>query len=166
MELGAMFIGLAMLVATVPVVARPLKEKKSKPNPKSTNFTNPDEQKQTVLLALSDLDFDFRTGKVSDDDYSLLRAQLVAEAATYIQSENSIEDDQIEAMIKARKASQAKVQECPNCGKETEAGSHFCSHCGKAVETNCPSCSKAVQISDLFCKACGTKLEFNTEHIA
>ena len=166
MDLGAILIGFAILVTTVAAVAKPLQEKKSKMNLISTNLTNPDEQRQAVLLALSDLDFDFRTGKVSDDDYSLLRAQLVAEVATYIQSENLIEDDQIEAMINARKASQAKIQKCPNCGEKTEAGSHFCSHCGKVIEENCPSCGQATRASDSFCIACGTKLELNTESIA
>lgn len=166
MELGAILIGFAMLIATVSVVARPLQGKNTKKDPKSANLINPDEQHQSVLLALSDLDFDFQTGKVSDDDYSLLRAQLVAEAAIYIQSEKSIEDNQIEAMISARKASQAKNQKCLNCDKETEAGSHFCSHCRKAIGENCPSCGKAARASDSFCIACGTKLLFNTESIA
>lgn len=163
MELGAIFVGLAMLVATVPFITRPFKEKQFKKNQKSTVRLNPNEQRLAVLSALRDLDFDFRTGKVSEEDYTALRAQLVAEAALYFQSEKSVEDDQLEAMINARKASQSKVRECSHCGKKIETDSRFCSQCGTAVGNDCPSCGKTVQAEDLFCTTCGTKLEFEME---
>ncbi len=166
MELGAIFVGLAMLVATIPFVVGPFQKKKQYSNHESTVRLNPGEQRQAVLSALRDLDFDFRTGKVSDEDYTALRTQLVSEAALYIQSEKSIEDDQLEAMIKARKASQSKIQECSHCGQKNEAGSRFCSQCGTAVGNDCPSCGKAVQAGDLFCTVCGTKTELKVEPVA
>lgn len=145
MEPGAILVGLAMLVASATFVAKPFQKKQFKKNQKSTVRLNPDEQRQAILSALRDLDFDFRTDKVSEEDYTALRARLVSEAALYIQAEKSIEDDQLEAMINARKTSQSKVQECSHCGQKIEAGSRFCSQCGTAVGNDCPSCGKAVQ---------------------
>src|SRR5574342_574303 len=101
MELGAIFVGLAMLVASLPFVARPFREKRSKKDRKPNIRPNPEEKRKADLSALLDLDFDFRTGKVSEEDYSTVRAQLVADAAQYIRSENSIDDAQLEAMIYA-----------------------------------------------------------------
>jgi hypothetical protein len=163
MELGAIFVGLAMLVASVPFVVRPFREKRLKGDRKSNIRPNPEERRKADLSALLDLDFDFRTGKVSEEDYSTVRAQLVTDAAKYIQAENSIEDDQLEAMIRARKASQALVQKCSNCGEKVEPDSCFCSQCGTPVGNNCPSCGKPVQDGDLFCTACGAKMELTLE---
>ena len=165
MELGAIFVGLAMLVATLPFIVGPFKKETLNGTKNSTDMT-PAEQKQAVMSALRDLDFDFGTGKVSEEDYVSLRAQLVTEAAEHIQSEESIEDEQIETMISARKASLSKGQECSNCGTAVEAESRFCSQCGTSMENNCPSCGKAVQAADIFCTACGMNLEVEMEHTA
>ena len=166
MELGAIFVGLAMLVASVPFVVRPFREKRLKGDRKSNIRPNPEERRKADLSALLDLDFDFRTGKVSEEDYLTVRAQLVADAAKYIQLENPLEDDQLETMIRARKVSQALVQKCSNCGEKIEAGSRFCPGCGTAVGIHCPSCGKAFQTGDLFCTSCGTKLELALEEAA
>jgi len=166
MELGAIFVGLAMLVASLPFVARPFQKKRSKKDRKPNVRPILEARKKADLSALLDLDFDFRTGKVSEEDYLAVRAQLVADAAKYIESENPIEDDQLEAMIRARKTSQAQVQKCSNCGEKIEAGSRFCPGCGTAVGIHCPSCGKAFQTGDLFCTSCGTKLELALEQAA
>jgi hypothetical protein len=74
-----------------------------------------------------------------------VRAQLLADAAQYIQLERSVEDEQIEAMIEARKASQTNAQNCSNCGENTASGSRFCPQCGTAFGNDCPSCGKPAQ---------------------
>lgn len=166
MELGAIFVGLAMLVASVPYLARPFQEKQFKSKQQPAVCLTPDEERQAVLSALRDLDFDFSTGKVSEEDYSALRAQLVTEAATYIRSEKSIADEQIEIMIQARKASQSNIRKCSNCGNTVEPNSRFCSQCGTAAGNICPSCAKPIQDGDRFCNTCGTKLEVQIEPVA
>jgi hypothetical protein len=165
MELGAIFVGLAMLVASLPFVVKPFEDKRLKKNQKPTTRLNLDKNRQAVLSALRDLDFDFRTGKIGEDDYSMLRPQLLAEAVACTQSNKSVEDDQLEAIIRARKATQSKAQNCSNCGEKFETGSRFCPQCGTEVGNNCPSCSKVVQAGDLFCTVCGTKLELSLESV-
>ena len=163
MELGAIFVGLAMLVASLPFVARPFREKRSKKDRKPNIRPNSEEKRRADLSALLDLDFDFRTGKVSEDDYSTVRAQLMADAAQYIQLHDSVEDDQLEAMICARKATQVHFRECSNCGEQVQVGSRFCIQCGTVVGNKCPSCGKAFQADDLFCTSCGAKLVLRLE---
>jgi hypothetical protein len=166
MELGAIFVGLSMFVASMPFVIRPFQEHRYKKDIKSNTSTNPGEKRKDILSAIRDLDFDFSTGKVTEDDYSTLRAQLVAEAALHIQPEKSVEDDQLEAMISARKTSLSKGLDCSHCGKKITAGSRYCSQCGTAMAKTCPSCSKQVQDGDQFCTTCGAKLELKVEAVA
>jgi hypothetical protein len=166
MELGALFVGLGMLVGSLPFVVRPFREKRLKGDRKSNIRPIPDEKRKADLSALLDLDFDYRTGKVCEEDYSTVRAQLLADAAQYIQLERSVEDEQIEAMIEARKASQTNAQNCSNCGENTASGSRFCPQCGTAFGNDCPSCGKPAQNGDHFCTSCGKKLERNMEAAA
>ena len=165
MELGAIFVGLAMLVASIPFVIRPFREKRFKKDRNPKVRLNPEIRRKADLSAILDLDFDFRTGKVSEEDYSALKAQLVADAAKYVQLENPIENDQLETMIHARKALQSQIQKCPNCEEKIALGSRFCPQCGMPVGDNCPSCGEYVQKGDFFCIACGTKLELTLKPV-
>lgn len=165
MELGAIFVGLAMFVATLPFVIGPFKRNLNNGSKKSANLLPHGEQKQNVMFALRDLDFDFKTGKVSDEDYEILRAELVADAAEYFQSEESLKDEHIEAMISARQALLSKSRECSNCGSSVEADSRYCSQCGTSLEIHCPSCGKGIQDDDFFCTTCGENLQFEKETV-
>lgn len=165
MELGAIFVGVAMLVGSLPFVVRPFRAKQPGKRSNSDHHPNPEQKRKADLSALLDLDFDFHTGKVSEEDYSTVRAQLVADAAQHIQLETSIADEQIEAMIAARKAAHSSSHTCTNCGHVVDADSRFCSQCGTAVAQGCPSCGKPVQAGDLFCTTCGAKLEYKVEAV-
>lgn len=159
MNLIAIFFGMGMLAVSVPFVAKPFQKVRGKKPLTSEKRVDPDELRLGVLTALRDLDFDFQVGKVSDDDYNNLRPQLVAEAARYIQDDK---DDEIEALIQARKVSKAKTATCAHCGESLEAGIQFCAHCGTAAGTSCPSCGKIMKLGDLFCSSCGTQVTVQT----
>ncbi len=155
MNLVAVLIGMAMLAVSVPFVTKPFLKTRGKITVIPAQRVDPNEQRLAALTALRDLDFDFQVGKVSEDDYTSLRARLVAEAARFLKDGNS---DEIEALIQARKTSKAKAAACAHCGETLEAGNQFCPHCGEAVADSCPSCGRHIKTSDLFCKSCGTKL--------
>ncbi|MCK6584622.1 MAG: zinc ribbon domain-containing protein [Anaerolineales bacterium] len=136
MELGAILIGLVILILSLLFLMAPFKpgqRKKVKPT-----VANPAAERAAALAALRDLDFDFKIGKVSEEDYPTLRAGLLAEAARYIQQEEANEAD-IEARIQARKRTQ-----------------------GKSSTAYCPHCGKPVIVGDLFCTSCGSRLEVRT----
>ncbi len=167
MELGAVLIGLTMLVISVPFVAKPFREaRKNKSAKPVVKHVDPDEQRLAVLSALRNLDFDFQVGKVSEEDYASLRARLVAEAAQYLPSRccaQDDKDDEIEALIQARKAAKTKAPACAHCGETLEASIRFCPRCGTAVEASCPSCGGDIKAGDLFCSLCGTQLKIRAE---
>ncbi len=155
MNFFAVLIGIAMLALSLPFVVKPFQHARGKKSAIPVKQADPEEQRLAVLTALRDLDFDFQVGKVSEDDYTALRVKLVAEAARYLQDDKN---DEIEALIQARKASKAKAAACAHCGETLEAGNRFCPHCGTSAETLCPSCGKNIKAGDLFCSSCGTQL--------
>ncbi len=74
----------------------------------------------TAIDALREIEFDHATGKLSDHDYSQLKASYTDRAIASMRSETtpSAESD---AVI------------CPACGPRPEATAVFCSNCGRAL---------------------------------
>jgi rubrerythrin len=134
MEISALLTGIVLLCAAVAYVSLPFWEKRKKSIKDSTS-TQPEAGHEAVLAALRDLDFDFKTGKVSEDDYQSLRAQLLVQAAQYIEAERKAEE-QLEALIQSRRKNKQPVRmfSCPSCGNKIHGGDLFCSSCGTKLE--------------------------------
>jgi len=161
MEISAILIGLGMLGVSILFVVGPFRQKHLKSHKKSDTRAQNEERRVATLSALRDLDFDHKIGKVGDEDYVPVRAQLVAEAAQYVQQQDD-EDKKIEALIQAHKASHRS--KCEQCGSSVEAGNRFCPKCGTPVNSNaCPSCGENVRAGDLFCPSCGGQLQVRME---
>ncbi len=163
MDAFALIIGLALFGAAALFVARPFRTRQAAGREPQLLTLRPAEARAAALSALRSLDFDYETGKVSEEDYAGLRLQLVAEAAKYINA-TATEEDRIEAMIRARRTAAGKP--CPKCGKPASADARFCPECGAELAPACPSCGKAVRAGDLFCRSCGSKLEMRAEAAA
>ncbi len=166
MEISSIIIGLILLGGSVAYVSLPFRKRQRVGINPFKASVQPEGQREIVLAALRDLDFDFKTGKVSEEDYQPLRAQLMAEAAQYIEMEKK-EDEQLEALIQARRKAQKQNVKCDHCGAPMEADQRFCSKCGSAVNNElCPTCGKKIQAGDLFCPSCGNKIQLPMEVIA
>ena len=166
MNILALFIGFAIFTAGVAYIALPFRQRRRKDMTVSKASLQKEGQREVVLAALRDLDFDFKTGKVSEEDYSPLRAQLMAEAAQYIEAEQK-EAEQLEALIQSHRKIQKQDAKCEHCGAPMAADQHFCSKCGSAASRElCPSCGKKIQADDLFCPSCGTKLQIQVKAVA
>jgi uncharacterized protein (DUF2249 family) len=164
MQISALLLGFVLAAAALAFVARPFWEKRKKSVKVSAAFLQ-HEKREAVLSALRDLDFDFKTGKVSDEDYQPLRAQLIAEAAQYMEFEKQ-EEEKLEALIKARRNKAQQPQTCEHCGAPMVADQRFCSKCGWSAAQDCPSCGNKLRAGDLFCSSCGTKIEIRMETAA
>ncbi len=132
MQISSLLIGVALLVIAVYFVSRPFLKENKKGVKIARSIVEPG-QREALLSALRDLDFDFKTGKISDEDYQPLRAQLIVEAAQYMESEKK-EDDQLEGLIQSRRKTQSRQATCPSCGKKIVLGDSFCSTCGAKLE--------------------------------
>jgi predicted nucleic acid-binding Zn ribbon protein len=158
MQISSLIIGVTLLGIALYIIALPFRQKEGKGAGKSKAAASNERQRDEVLLALRDLEFDFKTGKVTEEDYGPLHAQLLAEAAKYIEAEKE-EDQQLETLIQSRRKSTSSLK-CESCGTPLEAGQKFCSKCGQAAKSvSCPSCGKKIHAGDLFCSSCGTHIE-------
>jgi hypothetical protein len=139
-------------------------------------------QREASLLAIKDLDFDFQTGKLSEEDYRELRGRYAAKAVSVLQEldrragptpelEEEIEQEvrQLRQKGEERRRKQEaggrrgeKELSCPRCGRAYQAGDRFCAGCGAALATVCPRCSTPYKPGDRFCAGCGGKLELST----
>lgn len=127
MDAGAVLIGVALLVISIPFVAEPFWSK-IEPDSYPETFSSTGDR-QAVLSALRDLDFDYRVGKVNDVDYSILRARLLMQAAALVQESEAIEAE-MAALIRARRKATCKSETCWKCGAKVNLGDRFCSTCG------------------------------------
>ncbi|MFZ3079610.1 MAG: zinc ribbon domain-containing protein [Bellilinea sp.] len=180
MNTFALVIGFALLVLSLLYVALPFRTAASAQKSSRAALKRPGVSKQALveshqkaILALRDLDFDYRAGKVSDDDYSSLRANLIAQAAASYQRLEDMSDAKLESLIQARRklrpADTANLQanpapasefKCENCQAPLVEGANFCMKCGTMVTKEfCPHCGKPVGAGDSFCPACGLVLE-------
>lgn len=163
----AIIIGVILAGAAVWFVFRPFGGRQRLASRKTTETLPPPRARTGVISALRDLDFDYRTGKVNEEDYAGLRGGLLEEAARYVQAEAD-KDDRLEAMVRAHKVAAAHARPCPECGKKLSSDAQFCPQCGAklAAVAACPSCGKQVQAGDFFCRSCGSKLEHRVEAAA
>jgi hypothetical protein len=95
-----------------------------------------------VYENLQDLEFEYKAGKISPDDYQALRVDYVAEAAQLMaasqEAEHLSEDDVvIEREVTKRRAQRrlrpAEEYTCPKCGFENPVPVKFCGECGARV---------------------------------
>lgn len=162
MPVVAFLLGLGLLLVTLPFVVSPLRP--SPPGLVSTvapvaHAASPTHTQ--VLLALRELEFDHQTGTVAPEDYAMLRAELVAQAASAIQAEDAAEEhlsQQIEEAVRLRRASMTHEDRCRTCGNRLEPGDRFCPTCGHAAHAGCSKCGADIAPGDQFCSRCGQRV--------
>jgi hypothetical protein len=99
-------------------------------------------KKEVVLGNIQDLDFEYKCGKLSEEDYTKVRGEMSAEAAAVLHDIDSIESTQdLDALIRrevlARRkpAVQQKQAACPSCGSKNPATNKFCAECGASLRS-------------------------------
>ena len=110
-----------------------------------------------ALIALKEIEFDRETGKLSDEDYEMLKARYTARALQAIREEPGAAGPAA-APAPSRATAGAEVAAvCPNCGPRPEEDAAFCSSCGTRLSTgrDCRGCGAAVSPDASFCEACG-----------
>jgi hypothetical protein len=116
--------------------------RKDLPTPEPVSpFQHLDERKTAIYENLRDLQFEYRLGKLSDDDYQNTKKDLQKELAGVLS-----EVDKLKAQLgmngaappaRAKPKTEAKADAvfvCPACGAKFKESLKFCGECGKPMK--------------------------------
>jgi rubrerythrin len=123
-------------------------------------------ERERTLGALQELDFDYKLGKIPEDDYPTQRANLLQKGAEILrkldehppQKAQDDKDVHIElAIADRRRKTSGTLQEVTDDDIESMVSTR---RRGRKSKTSgfCPKCGKPVIASDKFCPACGKAL--------
>jgi hypothetical protein len=124
----------------------------------------------TAVDALREIEFDRATGKLSDADYTALKATYTRRALAELRARDAAgvaatagaatvtaDDDVLEAAIRRFRTTAGAT--CAACGPRPEPDAVFCSSCGRYLAGQCPACGAACdQEGQRFCADCGHAL--------
>jgi hypothetical protein len=95
-----------------------------------------EDRKHAIYDNLRDLQFEYRVGKLTDDDYRQTKQALQKELAVVLsETEQTLKRLGLGAVQKQAKPSApvAKGTFCPHCGAKFKENLKFCGECGKAI---------------------------------
>ena len=96
-------------------------------------------KKEAVYTSIKDLDFDYRTGKLSEDDYKELKERYELEALHILKDiddsgkkKTTAEDARIKQILpeSSESITDKEFIFCPKCGTKANLGDNFCFKCG------------------------------------
>jgi hypothetical protein len=178
MDLGSLFIILALLILVGLYVARPLLERRAAPATQEEYTASAlMAERDRLINALQELDFDFTLGKIPEEEYPGQRSLLVQQGAQVLRRLDEIrpqaaaEDAEalLEAAIAARRADAARLAAAPNGAARRPAPAAPDDDLEAAIASRrrehkektggfCPQCGRPVQKSDRFCPKCGASI--------
>ncbi len=172
MELGAIFLLLALFLGVGLYLAAPLVSDRMRGAPQQMQeLSSLMAERDRVINALQELDFDHKLGKIPEDDYPGERAELLEKgtqilkkldqltsAASNLENGNAAED-QLEKAVAARRADASNNVE-PLSDDEIESMLAARRKERKSKSAGfCPRCGKPILISDRFCPSCGKAIK-------
>ena len=179
MDIVVALIGLALAVVVAVYIAAPLTSR-------SRLMTAPEEsprekllaERNTVLIAIRDLDFDFQTGKLLEADYRAMREKYAARGVeilkeldalpaggrkSEVRGQKSADMDEIEAAVQARRKAKSQVagrkeEDDIEAAVRARRQSQVQNQKSEIQNLKCPSCGKPIDSTDKFCAKCGAAL--------
>lgn len=140
-----MIIAITCVIAIVVIVFVLGVRPKDLPEPEPVSpFAHLDERKAAIYENLRDLQFEYRVGKLSDNDYQLTKKDLQKELAAVM-----AEVDRVKLQLQGGRAQtvaaaaaptpkvKAKAVDsltCPHCNARFEQELKFCGECGKPMK--------------------------------
>lgn len=96
-----------------------------------------EQRKAQIYENLRDLQFEYRLGKLSDEDYQKTKLDLQRELAKVLAEIDAAQPVQAKAAAapkgEAESRSKADGRTCPHCGAKFPQAMKFCGACGKAM---------------------------------
>lgn len=136
-----------LVVATMVVIAMPIvRADASGEEPEAVDLTlaRLEEEKESAYNALKEAEFDYKTGKLSDEDYKSIKDKYSNKAMEALheleeygkQSEVRSAKSEVQSEImdgKATSGQKTGQKFCGSCGAQLPQAAKFCGECGNKV---------------------------------
>ncbi len=177
MDLGSIFLMIALTLLVAVYISQPFVKYSKKdrlvyaeePAGADHERSHLLAERDRLLTALYDLDFDHALGKIPEEDYPNQRAELLKAGAEVLRRLDALEpsgtisgitaEDRIEAAVAARRADARKLTH--HAGELDKIDLAINARRREKQEKSagfCPKCGNPVQKSDVFCSRCGATL--------
>ena len=168
MDLGAVLLLFALLLVVGLYLAGPLMGRPARAlSQKTLQVSALMAERDRVINALQELDFDYKLGKIPDQDYPAQRAELLRKGAEILRTldefqtgaESRDAESRLESAVAARRADSAEA--APAGLSDDDLESLIASRRKERKEKSagfCPRCGQPVVVTDRFCPACGKSL--------
>jgi len=154
MEIGSIFILLAILLPVLAYLAQPIVSGQAKAvSGRERRLSTLEAERDRLLSTIQEMDLDYSMGKIAREDYDAERSSKLAQAADVLRQIDTLTgnkgelplgvadamDGQLEAELEARVARMRQVQDekalqyCAKCGGQIFGSDRFCSVCGSEV---------------------------------
>jgi len=168
MELTAIFFSLAVLILVGMYLYAPFMERRARGvTEEEHELSALMAERDRVINSLQELDFDFKLGKIPEEDYPTQRANLLQKGADILRKIDSLApqatsaqdtEARLERAIAARRADASNTKpEVSDDDLESMISSRRKGRTNKSAGF-CPRCGKPVMVTDRFCPACGKSL--------
>lgn len=175
---GSIFLVLALVILVGIFVSRPLLERRSqRVTAEEHTISELLAERDRILDALQELDFDREMGKIPEEDYPRQRALLVQRGAEVLRRLDAMQEEHPGADVDARlevamtarraglQASEAQPLAASDVAPEIYDDELENLIAARRRELNgkaagfCPHCGHAIQQRDRFCAKCGATLK-------
>ncbi|MBI3738946.1 MAG: zinc-ribbon domain-containing protein [Chloroflexi bacterium] len=176
MDIGAVLLLIALLLGVGLYLAAPLLNNRMRRVSEETQeVSSLMAERDRVISALQELDFDFKLGKIPEEDYPTQRAELLQKGAEVLRKLDTLSpsprmgrkardegknaESRLEKAVASRRAdSAAKAEPLNDDEIESMLAARRKARKSKAAGF-CPKCGKPVLTADQFCPNCGKALK-------
>lgn len=133
-----MFLVSAVLLAVAALMFTLLVRAKDVPEPEAPSpSAHLEQRKAQIYENLRDLQFEYRVGKLSDEDYQKTKVGLQTELAGVLAEIDRVQPEAAAIPAPAPPPPEPPVSDsaklCPHCGAKFARAMKFCGECGKAM---------------------------------
>jgi NADH pyrophosphatase NudC (nudix superfamily) len=184
MDIGSVFLILAVALLAAIFVSRPFLQGRSEHNDREARAVAEKEHLRSSLLAeqdrvlntIQELDFDYALAKIPEEEYSFQREALLHKGAELLRQIDALQEEihtqtveeRIEAAVAARRVEAAR-RTAPALAPAMAGGPLADDELERLISARrsqrqesaagfCPKCGRPVQKTDRFCPKCGNPL--------